>query len=774
MKRPLCCVCIAFVVTVFLYLELNPMPPLSYTAEEGCQVTLLGEVIQKEYKEETLILTLQNVKRRGLGGELIDENCGVLCYLEGSGDVCIPRLGSIAAVEGKVSCFQEVRNPGGFDAKKYYQTLGIGYKLYKAELLAESSSNSLYKETLYKIRSHFEGVFDSVFPAKEASIMKAIMLGSKSGIDSESKQLYQKSGIAHVFAISGLHITLLGMGLYQFLRKIRLPQAVAAALSIGIMVAYGDMVGMSSSARRAVFMFGMKLVADLLKRTYDMLTALAVAAVLILVEQPLYIYHSGFLLSFGAILGVGGLSEVVMPAGKTGRHKFLDSVISSLCGSLSIFLIHFPIMLCVYYEFPVYSFLLNLVVIPAMTFVMVGGLLCLAFGSLPMALGLGIAKLAGLVCQLFLSGFEWLSTVTLKLPFANWIVGKPDNWRIYFFMASVLAVYLMHSYGKRVSKETICGKQGICVGLTLPIKLMLVLSAVALISSRPTGGASITFVDVGQGDCIWIESAKGEHFLVDGGSTSQSKVGAYTIIPYLKYMGVSKIDAVFLTHLDSDHISGILEMLDGNFGIVIGKICISNAVIEDEAYKKLESLCAKEDVLLYRLQTGDCIEAYGLNFEVLHPSGTYQAESRNAYSLVMKLTISDKVDNINMVSQANDLENRNVTVLLTGDVEADGEQAAARQLANQPEFSSIDIYKAAHHGSKYSNTETLITTAKPKFAIVSCGENNRYGHPHTEALENFYHVGSQVLITKDTGAIMLHIKDGECTIVPYIKGENGF
>ena len=781
MKRPLCCVCIAFVVTVFLYLELNPTQPPSYTAEEGCQVTLLGEVSQKEYKEETLVLTLQNVKRRGAEGDLTDEKCGVLCYLESSEDVCIPRLGSIVAVEGKVSCFQEVRNPGGFDAKKYYQILGIGYRLYKAELLAESSSNSLYKETLYKIRSHFEGIFDSILPAKEASIMKAMVLGSKSGIDSESKQLYQKSGIAHVFAISGLHITLLGMGLYQFLRKIRLPQIVAVALSIGIMIAYGDMVGMSSSARRAVFMFGMKLVADLLKRTYDMLTALAIAAVLILVEQPLYIYHSGFLLSFSAILGVGGLSEVVMPARKTGKYKFLDTIISSLCGSLSIFLIHFPIMLCVYYEFPVYSFLLNLVVIPAMTFVMVGGILCLAFGSLPMAAGIGIAKIAGLVCQLFLSSFEWLSTVTLKLPFANWIVGRPDNWRIYFFLASVLVLYLMHNYGKKISKDAICEKQGICIGLALPIKLILVLLAVALISSKPTSGASITFVDVGQGDCIWIESAKGEHFLVDGGSTSQSKVGEYTIVPYLKYMGVSKIDAVFLTHLDSDHISGIMEMLDGNFGIAIDKICISNAVIEDEAYEKLENLCTKNNVLMYRLQTGDCIEAYGLNFEVIHPSGTYQAESRNAYSLVMKLTISDKVNKMdtinvtnmrNIVSQANDIENKNITVLLTGDVEADGEQAAAEQLVKQPEFSGIDIYKAAHHGSKYSNTEALITIAQPSLAIISCGENNRYGHPHTETLENFYGVGSQVLITKDTGAIMLHIKDGECTISPYIKGKN--
>jgi len=755
---------VAFVVTVYLYLTLNAHTEYICAQEEGSWVALLGEVEAKEYQGEQLVLTLADAKIWNAGNEnqkeIEKENeikiSGILCYIEMESLMEEPRLGSTVAVEGKVSYFSEARNYGSFDARKYYQILGIDYRLFQAKILAQSSAYSRYHEALYRIRQHFEEIFERVLSEKDASIMKAMVLGSRSELDTDSKLLYQKSGIAHVFAISGLHITLLGMGLYRLLRKVWIPQAVAAVLTVGMMIAYGDMVGMSSSAYRAVFMFGMKLAAALFRRTYDMLTALAVAAVLILAEQPLYLYHAGFLLSFGAILGVGCLSEVVRPVSSHNGHLLIDKLQASLCGSLSIFLIHFPIMLCVYYEFPIYSFLLNLVIIPAMTFVMAGGILCLFFGSIPVAAGIGAAKLMGMSCHLLLSFFEWLCTVSLKLPFANWIVGKPDTWRICIFLIMVLFLYAAHHYGKRQSRSALCEDKGMHIGLPFQIRLIIIFVAVVFISHRTINGASITFVDVGQGDCIWIESEKGEHFLIDGGSTSEGKVGTYTIIPYLKYMGVSQLEAVFLTHLDSDHISGVIELLEGNSGITVKRMCISDSVIEDEAYVNIAGLCVMRRIPLYRLKTGDCIETESLCFDVMHPSDGYQASSRNAYSLVMKLTIKGR-------SEGSDF-----TALFTGDVEADGEQAVARELGRTVSCAGgIDIYKAAHHGSKYSNTKELLAAANPAFTIISCGEGNRYGHPHAEAVQNFNDIGSNILATMDSGAIMIKIKNGKYTVNTY-------
>lgn len=763
MRRPLCCVCVAFVVTVFLYLKFSPPQHPVQDHPEGEQITLLGEVCKKEYKSgyqgSMLVIELKNVQgwSPGSGQEGETSKRGnVICYIEANEGLVVPKAGSVVAVEGEVSYFDTARNPGEFDAQDYYRILGVEFRLYKTRIRTESSRYSAYHEILYRLRCHFEGVFDSALAPKDASIMKAVLLGNKSELDTQSRQLFQRSGIAHILAISGLHITLLGMGLYKLLRKVCIPQAVCAVVSIGLMIAYGDMVGMSSSAYRAVFMFGMQLVAQMLRRTYDMLTALALAAVLILFEQPLYLYHSGFQLSFGAILGVGCLSDVVKPVELGKGKRLTEKAALSLCGSLSIFLVHFPIMLCVYYEFPIYSFLLNLVIIPAMSFLMAAGLLCLGAGSLPVAFGYAVAGMMGWVCHILLSAFERLCVISLKMPFANWVVGRPEDWRICAYGGVIVFLYMAHQRGRSYAKR------GINIGLPLPVRFMTVLAAVALLSDSPVDGVAMTFLDVGQGDCIWIRSAGGEHFLVDGGSSSESKVGAYTIIPYLKYMGVSRLDAVFLTHLDKDHISGVMEILVGGSGdtgniaedqmeVGISRICISESVIEDDAYDELIMLCEARKIPVCRLKAGDRIEACGLEFEVLHPQGDYEADSRNAYSLVMKMETQD-----------------HVTALLTGDVEADGERLTAQNLCTTSGFAGIDIYKAAHHGSRYSNLKELISLTTPQLAVISCAEDNSYGHPHAETIEKFEEIGSDIRMTKDTGAIFIRIKDGKYKVENYI------
>lgn len=732
MKRPLCCVCLAYVVTVFIYLILNPIKYFDVSRLGKDSVKIMGEVYQKEYKNGNLVVSLKNIK-------LIDQNGSykgkrdlenVMCYFQDDTLETEPCIGAQIAVSGKISSFNEARNPGEFDAKKYYRILGIDARLYKTVILAQGVEYSVYRETLYKIRRYLESVYDSVLNEKDASIMKAMVLGNKSEIDYDSKQLFQKSGVAHIFAISGLHITFLGMGLYSILKKIRIPTVISCVAVILLMIVYGDMVGMSSSAYRAVFMFGLRMAAKLCKRTYDMLTAISVSAVLILLEQPLYLFHSGFLLSFGAVIGIACLAEVVFPI-------------------FSVFLVHFPIMLSIYYEFPIYSFLINLVIIPAMTFILAFGVGILFVGSIPLIFCLGMAKLGGLVCHLMLEFFEILCTISASLPQSEWIVGRPDSLHIIVFMVAVTFLYFAYNYSVKSSKK------GTFVILPMKIRLILILVAVAFVGKRPITQSSINFIDVGQGDSIFIEGKNGEHFLVDGGSTSKSKVGQYTLVPYLKYMGVSRLDMVFLTHLDSDHISGILEILekDGalDYNIEIGGICISNSVIEDDEYYNLLELCSNKKIPVHKLKAGDYIEAGDISFEVLHPDVDYVADSKNAYSLVMKLSIGSNSNG------------GKVTALLTGDVSDDGERAIADSMKK------IDIYKAAHHGSKYSNTKELVDAASPSIAVFSCSEGNSYGHPHKEAVENFKNTGSNIYVTKDTGTIMIKVKNGNYYVDTYLK-----
>lgn len=802
MRRPLCLVCVAFVVSVFISLQMVSLLN-SMKIEDGSEVIYTGEVYHKEYGNYGLILYLRNVNQVSstnipINDLNLKEDTGILCYIEKGKE---PRLGSNVLVSGTVACFRSVRNPGGFDQEMYYRIQNIGLSLKKVEILAESSTYSKYYEGLYRLRRCMESVFEKTMSEKDASIMKAMILGNKTELDKESKQLYQRSGISHILAISGLHISLIGIGLYKLLKKMRVPVVLSTLLAVAVMIMYGDMVGSSASAFRAIFMFALKMGAEVLHRTYDMLTALALAAVGILLEQPLYIYHAGFLLSFGAIVGIGCMLDVLKTDTKQivlnkriqkkreyRKNLCWSKVRESLLGSGSIFLIHFPIMLSVYYEFPIYSFILNMVIIPAMSLVMVMGLGCMFTGGIGEVLARmligkvgrgsvlvenagaesgnillestvveigsalsekgvlgticeGVVQLLAYGCQVCLRIFEILCECFMELPGASWIVGEPETWRIVIFYAVMLLLFIIHKYCKYTWKDKIC--------LPFPVKMMWVLVAVALLTQKTYDGLTITMLDVGQGDCIWIETDTGHHYLIDGGSTSEKKLGEYTLVPFLKQTGTSKIDAVFLTHLDKDHTSGVLELLEDDSGIKVHKIVIAKAAIRDEAYEEFVTLCRSKHVAVMYAEAGDVLTDGKLRLEVLHPSADYITDSRNAYSLVMKL------------------EYGGFHALFTGDVEEDGENLVADSL---PENWECHLYKVAHHGSRNSNTLALLEQIQPKLAIISCEEDNSYGHPHEETLERLTEVGSKVMVTKDCGAIIVEVGE-RIKVKRWIEGE---
>lgn len=796
MRRPLCLVCVAFVVSVFISLQMIPLPK-SLNIEDGREAIYTGEVYHKEYGYYGLILYLRNVKQVSStnisSNDLINKNgvaediqhdMGILCYV---GEGKEPRLGSYVLVTGMVSQFCSARNPGGFDQEMYYRIQNIGFSMKKTEILAESKTYSKYHETLYQIRRYMESVFEKTMQDKDASIMKAMILGNKTELDKESKLLYQRSGISHILAISGLHISLIGMGLYNLLKKMRVPVALATLLAVVVMIMYGDMVGSSASAFRAIFMFALKMGAEVLHRTYDMLTALALAAVGILLEQPLYIYHAGFLLSFGAIVGIGCMLDVLKTDTKQivlnkriqkrreyRKNLCRSKVRESLLGSGSIFVIHFPIMLSVYYEFPIFSFILNMLIIPSMSLVMAMGLGCMLVGGIGDALASaggvkmgsvlrgstgaamdsilldddvlgmiceGVAQILAYGCQVCLRIFEILCEWSMNLPGASWIVGEPDTWRIVIFYVVVLLLFIVHKYCKYIWKNKIC--------LPFSIKMMWILVAVALLTQKTNDGLNITMLDVGQGDCIWVETRTGHHYLIDGGSSSEKKLGEYTLVPFLKQTGTAVIDAIFLTHLDKDHTSGVIELLESDSGIKVHKIVIAKAAIRDEAYEELVSLCRLNQVALKYAEAGDVLTDGELQLEVLHPSAEYITDSRNAYSLVMKL------------------EYGGFHALFTGDVEEDGEQLVEASL---PEGWECHVYKVAHHGSRNSNTMALLEEIQPKLAIISCEEDNSYGHPHEETLERLSEVGSKVMITKDCGAITVEVGE-KIKVKRWIEGE---
>lgn len=726
MRRLLCYLCLAYLVTVFLYLYVWP-PETTIQVEDGGPFQYTGKVYQKEYKNDKLILYLRNVQiYQGVQpdldhsiGKSQNDTINIICYMQ---DKQEPRLGSCVLIKGIQHPFLEATNPGEFDQAFYQQIQRVNFAVYKAELLYEGKEYSFVKENLYQFRRKLEAVFDRYLEEEDAAVLKAMLLGNKQELSSEKKSLFQNSGIAHILAISGVHISILGMGFYKLLKRCNFPKTVSTVLAILCMCLYGEMVGMNSSALRAITMFVLQIVAIQFKRTYDIKTSLAVVAMGILMEQPLYLYHAGFLLSFSAVLGICCLSEIFYPEKKMLEGRIVCDLRRNLYGGFCVFLVQFPILIHFYYVFPVLSIFINLLIIPMITFILLCAVLCVVTSYLPL-LGELSAEICAGICHYILLLCEKICIVSMRFPFSTWMIGERSWWKyvIYYF------VLLLLFSSEKYIKEKYGGK----IRVSIQLKAILLLLSVVCFASPENKDLEITYLDIGQGDCICIQNKNGNCYLIDGGSSTRENAGTYILAPFLKYKGVERISTIFITHMDQDHVNAIVELLESEKEIRVDYVAIPVVVEKNENYTNLVNICTKRKIEMVCMEEGNQITDGELMIRVLYPGRDVIMTDNNAASFVLQL------------------EYQNFHALFTGDVNEEGELYVSEKLRNW----KCDVLKVTHHGSKYSNTVQLLQTIQPKISIISCGENNSYGHPHEETLQRLTAVESQILRTDKSGAV---------------------
>lgn len=796
-RRPLCLFSLIFALLtagcVYGCEQPGGKRPDELSPPDGGYLELTGVVVHKEYRvmygSKIPVLYVNDVKDKS--------DRQVMCYMKDAGkEVILPRMGETVRVSGKVSLFREASNPGEFDLREYYQILNISYKLNQTEILERSGSCFPLKEELFQIKYRCCGVLDRIYPAKEASILKAMLLGEKNGLEEEIKELYQLNGLIHILAISGLHISLLGTAVSGLFKKCGAPLWLRAPAATGIMWCYGVMTGMGVSTWRAVFMFSLHLAAELFGRTYDMLTALSLAALLMLAGQPMLIKHSGFLLSFGAVMGIGLVlpwwrelpgrmwrweaaeNQKKQPAGLPGKtvKKLIDIVINGFCLSTAIALATLPVLLYFYYKYSFYSMLLNLYVIPLMGVVFAAGMLSIAAGFLLPEAGL----LAGMPDRFILWLYEISCREALKLLGAVQIGGRPGLWQIavYYGILSVLIFLHYLEQERQVCMDT--GKENrqrsgraACRGGRIKRKLLhrrdrqgaenhglevpavcqglLVIGAVWLLLARPYSGFSVSFLDVGQGDCIVLQNDNGRCYMVDGGSASRSLVGKYSILPYLESRGIGELNAVFLSHPDEDHISGVMELMEqSGYGVRINSLIlpdVSRKMKENELLE-LREQAAGYDIPVYYIGRGDTLRDRELKISCLGPENGSMTNEVNEMSTVLLVEYGE------------------FRMLLTGDVTGEPERELLTELE---EKEPLTVLKVAHHGSKYSTPRELLKMTDPVYAIISAGKDNRYGHPHEELMERLTEQGCRICQTSESGAITIQVRNGKIRVEEFLK-----
>ena len=663
------------------------------------------------------------------------------------------KIGNIIKVRGKLRQFEEAANKGNFDSRKYYLSLGFYGKIEAGTIEVINSDYSGIRQGLYELRmeiierleklcSDNNGIFSII--NNKNGIIGAIILGDKTDLDSDIKELYSVSGIAHILAISGLHISFIGMAIYRLLRR-RFRFLFSAAVSIPVVLSFGIMSGFGISTIRAIIMFILKIIGEVLGRKYDAITAISLAGLVLLVQNPFVVCNSGFQMSFGAIIAIVLILPIVEEILNTD-----NKIIKVISANFTISLVMNPILAWNYYELPTFSFLLNIVVVPLMSVVIVSsivGIFCscimFGFGKVVIFPGCGILEL-----------YTFLCNIINKSSVASIVVGQPKVTIIIVYYAILLVVLfglknIRTKYTRAEKERNIIKKEtGLVLekkakkerrikGQNVKLRLACIVGFLllnCLIYYIPNPGFYITFISVGQGDGILIHGDNGTKVMVDGGSTSEKQVAKNCIVPYLKAEGIGTIDYSIITHTDKDHISGILEILENNNSnrIRIKNLVMPDINMKDATYNELIEKAKLKKINVLYIKKGDTLSLGKTKIKCIYPETTTTASDKNDYCTVLSV------------------KNKTSKILLTGDISKEIEEKIKDDIEE-----NYTVLKVAHHGSNYSSSEKFLKKVNPKYSIISVGKNNSYGHPGNETMERLRKQGGVIYRTDEKGGITI-------------------
>ena len=740
-RRPICLVCLMLMLCMCLadlagipLIRGNPLPRQTKDYIEGHpKAVIVGEVQQCQATEFSFSVYLKNVSL----ADQPENNpiYNVRVFLKNKEDL---PAGTFVKAEGKLERVAAPRNPGEFDSRQYYACQHIYYFMKNAVIKKKSSGYSFYRQFMQKIREKLGQALKKC-AGKDASLFEAMLLGEKSNLEEERKLRYQMAGMIHILAISGLHISILGMGLFSFLKKAGLGNGGAGFLALFIMLQYGMLTGGSISAMRSVCMFVLAVGAKITGRIYDLLTALALSAILLLLDAPACLYSSSFLLSFGAVVGLSVLAPYLMRLleikGKIGK---------ALISSIAVQTASLPISLLFFGQVSIAGIFLNLLVLPTVGGVLLSGLCCSILGLFCQELGM-VAALPG---RILLWLYEITGSMAGAFPFCTWIGGTPKIWQIIFyyillttgiFLGLVIKRRKKNQQERKGEKFFLFQKYRSLI-LAYGILAAFLGSGIFVLSWKMQKELRITCLDVGQGDGIVVETPEKQVFLIDFGSSNKKNTAQYQLFPYLKSRGISYIDGIFISHTDGDHISGILEFLEMTnknlTSIKVGALLLPDWKSPPKAYEDLALLAKKSGIKVIRTGEGDRFTDGETKFSVLAPEEGAEGKNVNEEGMVIEL------------------EHKGFRGIFTGDIGMETEKNLLGSLRD------VDFLKTAHHGSRYSTGEEFLKQAKPELAVISCSDSNTYGHPSPETTLRLKEEGVQVEYTMKSGAITIGT-DGE-------------
>jgi len=667
------------------------------------------------------------------------------CYeaCQGTEDV-IP--GSLVSITGETKVPEGRRNPGCFDYALYLKSLGITRTVTCSEVDVHgqrqfSQDPAAFAEGIvYRFKEQFLERLSDQTDDQTGSVIRAIMFGDKGNLDEDVLETFQKNGTAHILAVSGLHIGII----YGFILKLwRWRRRWAFfAFNMSFFLLYAMASGFSPSVTRAVLMVLLHIFAGITGKRYDLVNAAFFVFLVVILRNPFMLFNTGFQMSLLAVLTIA----LFLPYfSRFYSGVFLACiVVQAGLGPFLIYQFNYLSILAIIVNVPVVA--LAGVIVPA-------SLTSMAVSMTP--LFNPMAHFLKPLCHVMVRFNE----VTQIDGITSFQVPSPPLWAMAAYYLCLL--FFATEEGRLQLIRTVNKRMYVIRTLLLMIALSLSFQAFASDGFR---NCDITFVDVGQGDCVCVKTDGGllekeKCFLFDGGGSADYNIGRNTLRSYLLKNGVSHVDGAFVTHLHMDHYKGICELAHEG---MIDKLYVYEAN-KLKQMQMMEETGLDETQFVY-LGKGDRISLRknsSVYLDVLHPDrksdGEYQkmiAEEtdENLLSLVFKITFSGSKGN--------------TSLLVTGDMGEEGESEMVRNYscrASGPSSSELcsEILKVGHHGSKTSSSDSFLEAVQPDFAVIQVGKNNMYGHPTQEAMQRLADAGAVIFRNDLMGAVGFEIKNGE-------------
>lgn len=733
-QRPLCIVFLVLIITIII-LKVSGLyfkaPDISKDTQSrissGEPILIQGRVSCGVEKTNSILYILNDSKTESSKNSISDNLHTVRVYTSKTNSILKP--GTIITAYGTLEKYEHASNPGGFDQLEYYQAEDCFYHMYASKIIIKKKAGFNLDNALWSFKEQIKKNISVNADYNTAAVLEAMVAGDKADISSDIKNDYSLLGISHILAVSGLHVGIIGMLIYKALLKITINIRAASLGAILFVALYVMFIGNSESAIRAGIMFTVLFGAKVFLRSYDPVSSISLAGSIVLIMRPLSLFRAGFQMSFLAAFAAAciypELIKNIRNKKLLKKHKLINNAASSAILWLTVNLTLLPVILFHYYEFPLYSVLSNIIFVPFMSIVLLLGIL----GALSAFISGAIAGILFLIPRLMTMAMSFAADIISRFPGAMLIIGRPHIWQLIASAAGVfLLIYCIYKKKKLFFKAF-----SVCLICVVFIKL--------------PKGFFITALDVGQGDGIVINTDTG-CFLIDGGSSSEKNISENCLIPYLKYEGISSIEGVFLSHLDSDHISGIEEMLkklaDGELQIKIKKLIMPYWLrnSNEEEFEKIKSYAAMANIRIMYTCAGDTVKAGRESFSILSPK-RYDGLKDNEGSMVIALKYGS------------------FKALLTGDIEGDGEEMLTRTIGH------YDYLKVAHHGSRNSTSEEFLKKVSPAVCVISAPKKSLYGHPHKETIERIEQSGAKWYQTGITGAVTVTVKENKIVLTTY-------